>query len=136
MTAVIETEGRGVLSVRITGVASTDNSGQGAVANPEGDDVLVLRTTLVVLTASSGAANISIGIGATATTASTDIINALAMNGVAANTCYNGHVMQNGAKTAITAPALWTPTSYLNITGSASLVGLDARLLVEYVRIN
>ena len=126
----------GTAKRRITGVASTDNSGQGAVANPEGDDVLVLRTTLVVLTASSGAANISIGIGATATTASTDIINALAMNGVTANTCYNGHVMQNGAKTAITAPALWTASSYLNITGSASLVGLDARLLVEYVRIN
>jgi hypothetical protein len=136
MTAAIETEGRGVLSIRITGVASAADAGQGAIENPEGDDVLILRTTLVVLAPSTGAANISIGIGATSGTAATDIVNALAMNGVAANTAYNGHAMQNTAKTAITAPALWTPTSYLTITGSASLVGLDARLLVEYVRIN
>ena len=135
MTVAIESEGRGVMSIRLTGGTSTDNAGLGQVANPEGVPVLILRSTLVVLAPSSGAANLSAGIGA-AGAAATDIINVLAMNGVAANTAYNGHAMQNTAKTAITAPALWTTDKFITFTGSASTAGLDARLLVEYARIN
>jgi len=130
------TEGRGVLALRIDGVASTANAGQGAFPNPEGCDILILRGTLVVHTASTGAANISIGIAADATSAATDLINALAMNGVTAQTAYNCHAMQNTAKTAITAPALWTASKYLTITGSASLVGLEATLFLEYLRVD
>ncbi len=135
MTATIVNQGRGTLAIRIDGVASIANAGQGQVANPEGVDILILRSTLVVHTASTGAANISIGVGASGA-AATDIVNALAMNGVAAQTAYNGHVMQNAAKTAIAAPALWTSALYVTITGSASLVGLEATLYLEYLRID
>lgn len=136
MTAQIVPEGRGVLAIRIDGTTSTANAGQGAIANPEGCDVLILRGTLVVHSASTGAANISIGVAADASSAATDIVNALAMNGVSAQTAYNCFAMQNSAKTAITAPALWTASKYVTITGSASLVGLEATLLLEYVRVD
>ena len=130
--------GRKAYSVLITGAASAAGGGLGAVANPEGVDVLILRTTLVVLAASTGAANLSVGIAADAVTSAADIVNALAMNGVGAKTAYNGFVMENGAKTAISAgvPALWTTDKFLTFTGSASTVGLSARILVDYVRIN
>ena len=136
MTVSRVQEGRGVLVYRIDGVASTDNAGQGAIANPEGCDVLILRGTLVVHTASTGAANISIGVASDSSSAATDIINALAMNGVSAQTAYNCHAMQNTAKTAITAPALWESTDYVTITGSASMVGLEATLYLEYIRVD
>ena len=136
MTVTVVNEGRGVLCRRIDGVASVANGGQGAMPNPEGVNLLILRSTLVVHTPSTGAGNISIGVGATATTAATDIINALAMNGAITGKAYNGHAMQNTAKTEITAPAIWTPTSYVTITGSASLVGLEASLYLEYIRID
>lgn len=136
MSVEVVTEGRGALAIKITGVASTAAGGQGAVANPEGCDVLILRSTLVVHNASTSAANISIGVGATAATSATDIVNALAMASVSAQTAYNGHAMQNTAKTAITAPALWTSSKYVTVTGSASLVGLSATLFLEYIRVN
>ncbi len=135
MTVAVESEGRGVMSISLTGVNNTNNAGLGQVKNPEGVDIMILRATLVVLAASAGAANLSVGV-ADAGSAATDIINALAMNGVSAKTCYNGHAMQNTAKTAITAPALWTSDKYVTFTGSADTTGLSARLLLEYVRIN
>jgi len=134
MTVAVETEGRGAMAIRITGVASTAAGGIGAVANPEGVDILILRTTLLVLTPSTGSANIDIGVGAAAATDATDIINALAMNGAITDKMYNGHAMQNTTKTEITAPALWTTSKYICFTGSATTVGLDAILFVEYVR--
>ncbi len=138
MTVTISrvSEGRGVLALRIDGVASIANAGQGAFANPEGVDLLILRGTLVVHAPSTGAANISLGIAADAVSAATDLIDALAMNGVAPQTAYNCQAMQNGDKTAIAAPALWTAAKYLTITGSASLVGLEATLFLEYLRVN
>ena len=81
MTVSIDKEGRGgTLVVDIAGVASTANGGIGSLLNPWGKDVIILRSTLYVATPSTGAANIDIGIGASALD-STDIINALAMNG-------------------------------------------------------
>lgn len=136
MTVTKMNEGRGVLAYRIDGVTSTADAGNGAIPNPEGCDVLILRGTLVVHNASTGAANISIGVAANATSAATDLINALAMNSVAAQTAYNCHAMQNSAKTAISAPALWTSDKFVTITGSASLAGLVATLFLEYIRIN
>lgn len=136
MTAVIGTEGRGVMTIEIAGAASAAAAGLGAIANPEGVNILVLRATLVVLAPSTGAANLSAGIAATAALADTDILNALAVNGVAANTCYNGHAMQNTGQTAITVPTLWAPSAYLTFTGSATTVGLVAKLFLEYIRVN
>lgn len=124
----------GVLCIEVTGAASTANAGIGAFPNPEGVDCLILRTTWHVVTPSTGAANISIGVGA-ATAANSDIISALAVGGSIADTLYNGHAMQNTAKTAITAPAHWDSDDYITFTGSASTADLVGRLYVEYVRI-
>ncbi len=122
------------MSIRIAGAASTDAAGLGSILNPEGVNLLILRASLVVLTPSTGSAAVSIGITTVAATA-TDILNALDLQ-VTANYCYNGFAMQNTAKTQISAPALWTPTTYLTITGAATTVGLDALLLLEYVRVD
>lgn len=134
MTVAVETEGRGILAIKITGVASTDNGGIGAVLNPEGVNCVILRTTYYAHTPSTGAANLSVGVGATASTAATDILNAMDAAAATADTMWNGHQMQNTAKTQITAPALWQSGYYITFTGSASTVGLEGYLFVEYVR--
>ncbi len=135
MTVAISPEGRGVLTVDVTGVTAATAGGLGALANPEGASVLILRATWYVVTPSTGGANVGIGIAANATTKATDILNDLAADGAITGKVYNGHVMQNGAKTEITAPAVWTADKYLTFTGSASTVGLVAKLFVEYVRL-
>jgi hypothetical protein len=133
VTVAIDPEGRGVLTIKITGVASADNAGVGQVLNPEGVNLVILRTSFYVHVASTGAANLGIGVGASGAKA-TDILNDLAVNGAITDKVYNGHVMQNAAKTEIQAPALWTTDKYITFTGSASTVGLEAYLFVEYVR--
>ena len=136
MAVAQEFVGRGgVLIIEVTGAASTGNAGIGAFANPEGAPLLILRATWHVLTPSTGAANISIGVAADDESAATDIINALAVNGAITGKVYNGHAMQNTAKTEITAPVIWTAAKYITFTGSGSTVDLDARLYVEYVRL-
>lgn len=134
MTVAVEQEGRGTLCIKITGVASTSNGGIGAVKNPEGVNCVILRTTFYSHVASPGSANLSVGVSATATGAATDILNALDANTMTADTMWNGHAMQNTAKTQITAPALWTKDYYITFTGSASTVGFEGYLFVEYVR--
>lgn len=134
MTVSVETEGRGVLSIHITGVASTDAGGIGSVINPEGVNCVILRTTFYAISESTGAANLSVGVGATAASTNTDILNALDANTMTDDTMWNGHAMQNTAKTQITAPALWQAGYYITFTGSATTVGFEGYLFVEYVR--
>lgn len=134
MTTVVNTEGKGTLSYDITGAASAAAAGLGSIANPEGVSILILRSTIYFVTNSDSAANLSIGITTAAATA-TDILNALAVGSVSDETVYNGHAMQNTAKTEITAPAIWTSALYLTVTGSATTVGMLARLYLEYVRV-
>lgn len=131
MTAEILTPKPGALVIKITGAASTAGGGLGSVPNPEGADLLITKTTLYIETASTGAANLDVGIDSSAAD-STDIINALAVNGAVTDKYYNGHARQNTAKTEITAPAHWDADDYINFTGSASTAGLVAYLLVEY----
>lgn len=135
MTAEVNNEGKGAFSIHVTGVASTANGGQGAIANPEGVSLLILRTQLYVKTPSTGAGNLGAGIVADATTKGTDILNDLAMGGSIAGKVYNGNTIQVTAKTEITAPVVWTSDKYLTLTGSADLSGLDATLYVEYLRV-
>lgn len=134
MTVAVNTEGKGVMSIAITGVASTANAGIGEVANPEGVSVCILRSTLSCVTESTGSSNLSCGVAASGA-AATDIVNALDMNGLTEGGFYNGHAMQNTAKTAITAPAVWTSGTYITFTGSATSVGFTGTLYVEYIRI-
>ena len=134
MTVEIQLEGKGALAIDITGVASAAAGGQGAIANPEGVSIIILRSTFHFRHASNGAGNLGVGIAANATTKATDVLNDLDVNGVAANSSYNGHAMQNTAKTAISSPALWTTDKFLTFTGSADLSGLDGTLYLEYIR--
>lgn len=134
MTVSVETEGRGTLAIKIVGVASAAAGGIGSVKNPEGVNCVILRTTFYSHVASTGSATLSVGIGATAASSNTDILNALDANTMTADTMWNGHVMQNSAKTQITAPALWTKDYYITFTGSATTVGFEGYLFVEYVR--
>jgi hypothetical protein len=134
MTVAVETEGRGTLTIKVTGVASVANGGVGAVLNPEGVDVIILRTTFYAVTPSTGAANLSADVASAANGAATDILNACDVVATTAKTMWNGHAMQNTAKTQITAPALWQAGYYITFTGSASCVGLVGYLFVEYVR--
>lgn len=133
MAASVSSSGRGMMAIDITGVVATTDGAIGAVKNPEGVDVLVTRSVLYVKTQSSGAANLTCGVGATATTSTSDIINALAVGG-ATGKYYNGQAVQVTAKTEVTAPAVWAKDTYINFTGSATTVGLVATLFVEYLR--
>lgn len=134
MTIAVNNEGRGSLTIDITGVASTANGGVGSLANPEGVTLLITKSTFHFIAPSDGAANLGVGIAATAATKGTDVLNDLDVNGVAAASWYNGHERQNTAKTVINAP-VWVSTEYLTFTGSASTVGLSARLYLEYIRL-
>lgn len=135
MTVEINAEGKGALSIAIIGVAATGNGGQGAILNPEGVSVIITNALLYTITESTGAANLGIGIGATATTKGTDILNDLDMNGVTEPGMYNGFARQNTAKTEKTAPAIWGATEYLTFTASATMVGFTGVLYLEYLRV-
>lgn len=130
MTAIVTSETKGWLQIDLAGVVATTGGAIASVANPEGTTLIPVQAVLYVTTASTGAANISIGIGATATTSATDFINALAINGVSVPAAYNGPVLD--AKTAL--PAVWTTTSYLTVTGSADSSGFVGKLYVQYIR--
>jgi hypothetical protein len=133
MTA-INTTGKGMLSVPVTGTTSTTGGAMCSVANPEGQTVYILRSYLVVTTASTGAANINVGVGASATTDASDMISALAINGAITDKIYNGNTIQATTKTEVTAPAAWTSDKFVNCTGSASSAGFTGTLFIEYIR--
>lgn len=135
MTVSVNFEGRGVYVVDVTGANNTDAGGLGAIPNPEGADVLILRSTWRVIAPSTGATNIGIGVAANASTKATDILNDLAGNGAITGKVYNGHAMQNTAKTEVTAPAVWSADKFVTITGSGDSNGLRGRLYLEYVRL-
>ena len=127
-------EGKGFLSAPVTGTTSTDGGAMCALANPEGQTIYILRSYLVVTTPSTGAANINVGVGATAATDATDMINALAINGALTGKIYNGSTIQATTKTEVSAPAAWTSGKFVTCTGSASTAGFAGTLYVEYIR--
>ena len=134
MAYQVSTEGRGALAYYLTGATSTDAGGIAAIPNPEGAPILITRATLYVESGSTGNAALSIGVAANATTSDTDILNALDTNG-ADGKVYNGFVMQNGAKTEISAPTLWSSDKYLTVTGAADSSGFVGYLFLEYLRV-
>ena len=77
-----------------------------------------------------------LGIGVAASGAKgTDILNDATVNGLTSGHLYNGHARQNSAKTQISAPAVWTPTSYVTFTASADMTGYTGTLYLEYLRL-
>lgn len=134
MTVARNYEGQGgVMTIDITGVASTAAAGIGEILNPEGVDVTIVEAWLEIIAASTGAANLSCGIAATGT-AATDLWNAGAVNGLTAGSLSNCFARQDTAETEVTDPADWGAAQYITFTGSATTVGLSARLHVRYIR--
>ena len=124
----------GMMSVTIAGGTATAGGALASVANPEGVTLKIIESYLWVVSASTGTANINVGVGTAATHDASDIIGTLAMNSVSANTLYNAGTIVHASKTAISTPADWTSSYYLNVTGDASTAGLSATLFVRYLR--
>ena len=129
-------EGHGFLSVDLTGVVAATGGAIGAIANPEGETLQILRSFLDVITPSTGVATVTIGVAADSTTSASDMINALTVNGVTALTVYAGSVGGDASKDSlVAAPAPWTSTKYVTVTGSATTAGFTGRLFIEYIHI-
>lgn len=135
MTVAISTDAdkKGWLEIDLTGAASTANAGLGEIANPEGCTLGITRVFGYFATGSTGAANLDVGIGASGAKAS-DICSAM---DVIEATVGGKLVHLPAVQVAETEnpTALWTSTTYMTFTGSATTVGLAAKLYVEYIRL-
>lgn len=133
MTATKNTQtGRGCLVVDFVGEVATGT--QGSIPNPEGVPLLITGAYWYQDVASVAAATLQVGIGVLAA-ASSDIINALAINATA-GTVWNGKAKTDATKGALTTPAIWTAALYLNFTtAAASALGAVGKMLVEYIRL-
>lgn len=124
------------MTVDLAGVAATTGGAIAAIANPEGVTLQILRVYILVTTASTGAANVSVGVAADAVTSASDIVNALTVNGVSAGTVYLCLPGGDAAKDSIVAaPAPWTTSKYVTVTGSATTAGFVGTLYIEYIRV-
>jgi len=123
----------GFLKATITGAASTANGGLGNIPNPEGVDLLILRSYFHARTGSTGAANLDVGVAATTATKGTDILSAFdGIEGtVGGKAFYCQAVPVNETENAV----VWEADEYITVTGSATTVGLDADLYIEYIRL-
>ncbi len=132
MTVALSSEGKGFLTVDITGVASAANAGMGQILNPEGVRLAITRVYAYFATGSTGAANLDVGIGASGAKAS-DILSAFDMieATVGGKAFFGVQVPVNEAEQTV----IWETTEYLTFTGSASSVGLAGKLFVEYIRL-
>lgn len=124
---------RGMLVIKLTGVASTDSGGQGEVANPEGVTLGITRAFAYFVTGSTGAGNLDIGVGASGAKC-TDICSTM---DVIQATVGGKFIYMPAAQVAETESptAKWTASTYLTFTGSNTLVGLVGYLFVEYIRL-
>lgn len=128
-----EADQKGWLEIDITGVASAANAGMGEVANPEGCTLAITRAVLYFTTGSTGAANLDIGVGASGAK-TTDIVSTFDMiEATVGGKAFYGPAAQV-AETEVPT-ALWTSTTYITFTGSATSVGLAGKLFVEYIRL-
>lgn len=133
MTVEIEHEQqRGMMCIDITGVASADNAGIGEIANPEGVKLGILRTYAYFETGSTGAGNLDVGVAASGAKG-TDILSTFDMieATVGGKLFYCQAVPVNETEVAV----VWPATSYITFTGSATSVGLSAKLFIEYIRL-
>lgn len=132
MTVELLTEGRGFLAIEITGVASTENAGIGEILNPEGVDVLITRSFIHFRDGSTGAANFDVGV-ADSGAKGTDILSTFAIaDATVGGKAYNCQAVPvNETEEAV----VWEDDEYITFTGSATTVGLDATLYLEYIRL-
>lgn len=132
MTIAVDNEGRGRLTIDLTGAASTDNGGLGEYLNPEGVDVLITRTFIYFATGSTGAANLDVGVAATGVKG-TDILSTFAvLQATVGGKAFNCQAVPvNETEEAV----VWEDDEYITFTGSATTVGLAAKLFIEYIRL-
>ena len=123
----------GKLVIEITGGSSAANGGQGNILNPMGVPLLVTAGHLHTLTPSDGAATLSAATGVASGAGGVDLLDTATVNGLAANHVYNCFARQNTAKTACSAPALWTANTYLSLTASATMAGYHGYLILDVV---
>ncbi len=133
MAVTTFTPGKGWLAIDFTGVTATTGGAIASVLNPEGQALIVTHADLYISANSTGAANLTVGIGASATTDYNDMVTATAM-AAAAGKVYTADARSASIATEVTAPGVWGASEYVNITGSASTVGLVGTLYVEYLR--
>ena len=135
MTVALGTDAdrKGWLEIDLTGAASAANAGLGEIANPEGCTVGITRVFFYFATGSTGAANLDVGIGASGAKC-TDIVSAM---DVIQATVGGKFIFGPAAQVAETESptAKWTATTYMTFTGSATTVGLAAKVYVEYIRL-
>ena len=133
MAVTTYTPGKGWLAIDFVGVAAATGGAIASVLNPEGIDLIVTHAVLYIATNSTGAANLTVGIGASATTDYNDMVTATAM-AAAAGKVYTADARAATIATEVTAPGVWLAAEYVNITGSASTAGLTGTLYIEYLR--
>ena len=118
----------------ITGVAGTTNGGIASIPNPEGCTLGITRSWIVGRTGSTGACNLSVGVGALLG-ADTSICSTMDVIEATLNTDMTFLQAAQAAETDNPA-AVWASDEYLLVTGSATSVGLDADILIEYIRLD
>jgi hypothetical protein len=122
----------GYLEIPLAGNALFAGGEIASLLNPFGVPVIIGDVKIYVDTPSTGGANINVGIAAAATTSDTDMINALAINGVITGKAYHG-------MTALAAKGeaqVWGAAEYITATGSASSEGFAGRLYVQCIPVN
>ena len=128
------TDQRGYMKVKVTGVAAATAGGIGSILNPEGVALGITRAFVYFRTGSTGATTFDVGIGATAVTANASVMD---FADAIEATVGGKFIFGPTAAAAITEiPTLkWGTTEYMVFTGSATTVGLDADVYIEYVRL-
>jgi phosphotransferase system HPr-like phosphotransfer protein len=121
----------GAYSVTITGGTATAAGGQAAILNPAGVPLIITDAKLYVTANSTGAANLTIGTAAAGTVAATSMMGATAM-GAAAGKLYQLAAGGTAAAQDVSATNLWGSADYINVSASASAVGLSAILYIDY----
>lgn len=112
---------------RVPLIATTSTSGGGAGSwQPiEGGIFVVTRVHVIVATGSTGAANLSVGVGATATTSATNLIGA---------TSITTGVTNIFSETTSAVPQYAAAGKFVTFTASATLAGLVATAFIFYYK--
>lgn len=133
MTISVDKEGRGFLTIDLTGAVSAANGGLGELLNPEGVDLLITRSYIYFATGSTGAANLDVGVAATGVKG-TDILGTFDV----IEATVGGKVFNCQAVPVIETEeaVVWEDDEYITFTGSATTVGMAAKLFIEYMRLN
>lgn len=132
MTIAVDNVGRGFLTIDITGAVSSDNGGLGEFLNPEGVDLVIVRSYIYFTTGSTGAANFDVGVAATGVKG-TDILSTFdCIEATVGGKAFNCQaVPANETEEAV----IWEDDEYITFTGSATTVGMVAKLFLEYIRL-